>query len=112
MPKHLIETGNQSISGNLIASGGIYTGYTEATTDYTALSTDSTIDCLSTATIQLPTAIGLRGRVINIKNSSTGTVLVSAWQNQKIDATNYALLNTQWSNLQIQATSSGNWIIL
>ena len=105
----LTPTEKLTVSGNISASG-LFTAYAEKSTNYTVLPTDSTINCLSAMTVQLPTAVGITGRNLIIKNSGTGTVTLSAFQTQTIDGVNTVDL-LQYDSLTIQSTNT-NWIIL
>lgn len=110
--KHLTKHGPQAIENNLALTGNIATGYKEVSTDYTVLSSDSTINCLSPIIVTLPTATGITGKHLVVKNSSTGSVVVSANDSQLIDGGNTAALGSQWSSISLQATSASSWIII
>ena len=76
----------------------------------TLLSTDYTANVLSAATITLPTAVGIAGRIYNIKNSSTGTVTVATFGGQTIDGGTLTL-TTQYQSVTVQSDGT-NWIII
>jgi hypothetical protein len=85
--------------------------YSEKTSTYTITTSDSTINCTSgTFTVNLPTAVGITGRVFNIKNTSTGIITIDANGSETIDGELTQTVN-QWENITIQSTGS-NWIIL
>jgi hypothetical protein len=92
-------------------TGGIKTNITNQTSGYIISSTDQTINCTSgTFTVELPSAIGIAGRMYFIKNSGTGVITVEANGAQTIDGALTQTLN-QWDGIQIQSEGS-NWIIL
>ena len=93
-----------SMAGNIGA-------YTFKTAAYTAASGDYTIDCDGTFGVDLPTAVGITGRVYNIKNSGLGTITVNPAGSETIDGGLTAALSTQYENITIQSTGT-NWIIL
>ena len=85
--------------------------YSEKTSTYTITTSDSTINCTSgTFTVNLPTAVGITGRVFNIKNTGTGIITIDANGSETIDGELTQTVN-QWENITIQSTGS-NWIIL
>lgn len=100
-----------TIVGNISATGSNSVGYTETSVNYTATNNDYTINATQPITITLPTAIGIRGRLYVIKNTSIGSVAVSAYQTQTIDGDNMLYINNQWESITIQSTNS-NWIII
>jgi hypothetical protein len=88
------------------------TSYTEKTGNYTATTSNNTINCIGNSfTITLPTAVGNVGKIFNIKNSATGTTItVDPYGSETIDG-EVTQRVTNPDNLQIQSTGS-NWIIL
>jgi len=72
-------------------AGGEFTGavsfpYRAITALTTLDNTDYTIDCTANSfTVTLPTAVGITGRVYNIKNSGTGSIVVATTSSQTID---------------------------
>ena len=65
-------------SGDTFFVGGVLGGYVAVTATYTALVTDYTIDCSGTFTVNLFTAVGNGGKMLNIKNSGTGLITLDA----------------------------------
>lgn len=110
-----------SAGGVLVAAFTDTTGITFSTSfslpyvakvaTYTASAVDYTIDCTAgTFTINLPTAVGITGRVYVIKNSGVGTITVDPAGAELIDG-----LATQaivsGAALMVQSTGTG-WIII
>jgi len=99
------------ITGNLKASGSLTLPYVAKTATYTVTDTDYTIDCTAnTFTVTLPTAVGITGRIYNIKNTGAGTITVDGDGSETIDGQTTQTV-AQWENLQIQSNGA-NWIIL
>lgn len=78
--------------------------------DYTLANDDYTVDCTEAVTITIPTASGVRGKVYNIKNTSSGNVTVNTVLSQLIDDTTSITLEP-YENLTIQSDSN-SWLIL
>ncbi len=79
----------------------------------TILLTDAhyTYNCTSTGPIQLPSAVGITGRIYIIKLTASGSISVQTSLSQTIDgATNYTL-SAQWKYVQVQSDGA-NWIII
>ena len=97
-------------------AGGKFTGavnfpYRAITALTTLDNTDYTIDCTANSfTVTLPTAVGITGRIYNIKNSGTGTIVVNTTSSQTIDG---ALTQTlsRYDAITVQSTNAG-WIII
>ena len=61
----------------LISLGGVTFPLTQVTSTYTVLTTDYFVEATSgTFTISLPTAVGIKGQVYQIKNAGNGTITV------------------------------------
>ena len=70
----------------MISLGGVTVPLTGVTSTYTATEDDFTIEVTSgTVTINLPTAVGIKGKIYDIKNSGSGVVTVDANGSQTID---------------------------
>ena len=102
--------GTATPNSKLQVVGSFSAGYVAKTADYTLDVTDYTVDCTGSFTITLPTAVGITGRLYNVKNSGTGTITVATTSSQTIDG-----LTTQsvpaGSSMEVQSTNT-NWIIL
>jgi len=86
--------------------------YTAKTANYTATASDYTIDCTSgTFEVALPTAVGISGKIFNIKNSGTGVITVNPSGVETIDGGSTAELATQYESITLQSTGT-NWIIV
>lgn len=100
-----------TFDGLTLTVPSVRVAYVAKTADYTLTASDYTVECTAnTFTISLPTAVGITGRIYNIKNTGTGTITVDANDSETIDG---ELTQTvaQWENLQIQSNGT-NWIIL
>lgn len=76
-------------------------------------SSDYTVDCTANSfTVTLPTAVGIGGRVYNIKNTGNGLITVDTTSSQTIDgAASGTITLAQYACLTVQSTGA-NWIIL
>jgi hypothetical protein len=85
--------------------------YVAATANYGLAAGDYLCDCTSgTFTVNLPTAIGIEGKVYVIKNSGAGTITVDANTTQTIDG---SLTQSVYPMEKITIMSNGaNWIII
>jgi hypothetical protein len=98
-------------TGVINFSNSIELPYVTKTANYTLTDSDYTVNCTAnTFTVTLPTAVGITGRIYNVKNSGTGLITLDAHSTETIDG---ALTQdiSQWESLQVQSTSTG-WIIL
>jgi hypothetical protein len=97
-------------------AGGEFTGavsfpYRAITALTTLDNTDYTIDCTANSfTVTLPTAVGITGRVYNIKNSGTGTIVVNTTSSQTIDGQLTQTL-TQYDAITV-VSNGANFIII
>lgn len=97
--------------GNLNITGGIQLGYIAKSANYTAVASDYVIECTANSfTITLPTAVGIQGKVYNIKNTGTGVITIDANSTETIDGELTQTIN-QWDNIEIMSNNA-NWIIL
>ena len=100
-----------SPTSKLQVAGSLSLGYVEKTSAYTLTASDYTVNCIAnTFTVTLPTAIGIAGRIYNIKNTGAGTITVAGNWSETIDWNNTVAI-AQWQGIQIQSTNAG-WIIL
>lgn len=85
--------------------------FRQTSTETTLTSSDVVLECTSgTFTVNLPTAVGITGRVYFIKNSGAGVVTVDPSGAELIDGAASTVLSTT-DGIQILSTGSG-WIIL
>jgi len=100
-------------------SGSIYTtsvpitiyNYVAKTSEYTISDDDYCVECTSgTFAINLPTAVGIVGKVFNVKNSGAGIITIDASGSQTIDGETTQTLN-QYDNIVLMSNGA-NWIIL
>lgn len=83
---------------------------TSISATYTILLTDDLIDCTAnTFTVTLPTAVGIIGRVFDIKNSGVGVITLEGDGSETIDDMANVSIGTKDD---VQVTSNGtNWLI-
>lgn len=93
-----------------ISLGGIILPEISISSTYTLLSTDFLVDCTSNSfTVSLPSAVGITGKIYQIKNSGSGIITIDANGSETIDG---SLTKTLNQNDVIQITSNGtNWIV-
>jgi hypothetical protein len=86
--------------------------YIETAINYTALTTDYTINVTTAnVNVNLFTAVGNSGKIINIKNSSNGKITVTPFGAQTID--NETIITIPRKNVCLSFQSTGtNWIII
>jgi len=103
-------TASTGIWENKTVSASIF-AYTAKTTTYTAGADDYVIHCTSgTFSVNLPTAVGITGKVYIIKNSGSGLITIDPNGSQTIDGvTTYTM--GQAESVQVISTGS-NWITL
>lgn len=101
-------------TASFVFSDGISLPYVAKTANYTATSSDHTIDCTSGGafTITLPTAVGITGRIYVIKNShaNSGIITVATTSSQTIDGETTQLVDI--SNAMMVQSTGSNWIII
>lgn len=83
--------------------------YVSKTSNYTLTDSDYLVECTAnTFTITLPTAVGIEGRIYNIKNTGTGTITVEG--SETIDGETTQTVS-QWSNLKVMSNGA-NYIVI
>jgi hypothetical protein len=94
----------------LISLGGITFPYIDVNGTYTISQNDYLVDATSgTFTITLPTAVGIEGKIFQIKNSGTGVITLDGNGSETIDGQLTITLN-QYDAVQV--TSNGtNWVL-
>lgn len=96
---------------SFVFSDGISLPYVAKTANYILTSSDYTVNCsVNSFTVTLPTAVGITGRIYNIKNSGTGVITVACAGAETIDGITTQTLN-QYDSIKVQSTNAG-WIIL
>lgn len=96
----------------LHTNGSFATGYVAKTSTYTATISDFTIDCTTgTFTVNLPTAVGITGRIYVIKNTGTGVITIDANSTETIDGALTQTLSVQYTSYMIQSNGA-NWLII
>lgn len=85
--------------------------YVAKVATYTASAADYTIDCTSgTFDVDLPTAVGITGRIYVVKNSGVGTITIDPSGAELIDSLATATVVSGGATM-IQSTGAG-WIII
>jgi len=102
--------------GSIIDAGSFAAGVTSTTTALTLTSSHYTVLCNATAasfTITLPTAVGISGRIYNIKKTdSTGNaVTIDGNASELVDGSLTKVLKSQNESITIQCDGS-NWYML
>jgi hypothetical protein len=96
-------------------SGSVSFAYIAKVADYTAGANDFTIDVTTGAdTITLPTAVGIKGRIYIVTNSSAGTVSVRTTSSQtftNVSGTPTIIVMATLGSTKVQSTGA-NWIVL
>ena len=93
----------------LISLGGITVPHTQVTGTYLVTADDYLIESISgTFTINLPTAVGIKGKLYIIKNSGSGTIIVDPNSSETIDGAATKAL-AQWATCTLMAYG-GNWV--
>jgi hypothetical protein len=112
----LFGLGQSSPHSTVHAGGSFAAPVVIKTADYTASAQDYTILCDATGgaiTISLPSAVGIAGRVYNIKkiDSSDNAVTIDPAEMEAINGEKTVLLTTCWQGLLIQSDGA-NWVRL
>jgi len=106
----LTVTGLTNTSG-ITSTGGIIFPQKTISSTYTATTSDYTIDVSGgTFTVYLPSAVGIQGRLLNIKNNGGGAVTVQPYGSQNIDDKSFIILG-ETNAIQI-ASNGSNWLTL
>lgn len=102
-----------STTGNVICTiGGVPTGVTTKSADYTLLETDSMVLVTAACTIKLPVATGLQGKIYYIKDmATTGVVVTVDGNGATIDGQTTQLISAQYTTLTV-FTDGTNWYII
>ena len=96
--------GLTSTSGIIFPQRTINSTYTATTTDYMIDITGGTFN------VQLPTSVGIQGRLLAIKNNGGGAVTIYPYGSEKIDDKPYLILS---ETNAVQLVSNGSqWVIL
>jgi len=86
--------------------------YVAKTANYTLTTADNFVDLTAnSATLTLPTAVGIAGKTYSVKNSGSGTTLTLATiSSQTIDGVTTKTYNTQYSGVTV-ISDGANWKI-
>jgi len=61
--------------------------------------------------VTLPSAVGIQGRIYNIKNIADGTIIIGTTSSQLIDGSSTHHLEAAYHSVTVQSTGNG-WIII
>lgn len=84
---------------------------TEKAINYTVVQGDDAVFITDTATITLPTAVGIPGKIYILKNTGVGTVTIKATGAQTIDGDATVALGAQYDRLEI-ISNGANWLVI
>ncbi len=99
-------------NSRLQVNGSLSLPITTKSGNYTATIDDYCILVSATATITLPTAVGISGRMYTIKNIASGiTVTVDANSTETIDGALTQVITAQWTSITI-ISDNANWYIV
>lgn len=101
---------NPSPTSTFHISGSFACNFISKSTNYTLTGSDYSVECVSSITITLPTAVGIAGREYEIINSSTATVTIATTASQTISGASTKTLATQWSGYRVRSNGT-NWLI-
>lgn len=97
--------------GTGTATAGTW-AYVAVTTTYSVLTTDTVVDCTSgTFTVTLPTAVGVTGKIYDIKNSGSGVITVATTSSQTIDGGTTATMRRSQESITL-ISNGANWEIV
>lgn len=85
--------------------------YVAKSADYTAVQSDSVIDCSGTMTLTLPRATSSDGKIFTIKNTGTGIITIATTISQTIDGALTYLLTAKGQSITVQSNGA-NWITI
>ena len=98
-------------TSGITSTGGITFKQVEINSSYTATTSDYVIDVTGgTFTVTLPSAIGIQGRLLIIKNNGGGAVTVQPISGQTLDDKPYLILS-ETNSIQI-ASNGSSWVII
>ncbi len=111
-----MKIGNLSVTNLLNVAGSVSMAITTITTSTTLGPTHYTVlanAVLSTITVTLPTAVGITGRIYNIKkiDITTNTVIIATTLSQLIDGSTTRAIYTPYETINVQSDGS-NWHII
>ena len=87
-------------------------GISTPSSNFTIGSTSTVVlsNCAAACTITLPTAVGISGRVLQVKRTSSSAVTIATTSSQTIDGASTVVLTTQYANVDFISDGS-NWSI-
>ncbi len=114
----ILNSTNTWVGGNtfpiMTMSGSVVNKYKVVTTTYTVLPNDYFLNVVTdvSCTVNLPTAVGITGKLYDIKKS-TGTAIVTVLPNGSETVAGYAnyILSAQRSSIKVMSTGTG-WALI
>lgn len=95
----------------LLGVSGVFVRYVQTDALYTMQSDDFCVECTANSfSVILPTAVGIVGRLFEVKNTGTGTIIIQTTSSQTLDGELTQVLS-QWDCITVRSNGS-NWIIV
>lgn len=106
-----IDAAGFSYAGAINVPPRAFATLSQVSNTYTITASDEIVECTAnTFSVTLPTAVGISGRVYQIKNSGSGVITVNTTSSQTIDG---ALTKTLNQYDKLATVSNGtNWLAL
>jgi hypothetical protein len=102
-------------TGYIVIGNAVHMPYLAITGATTLSAIHYTVDCTGGPyNVTLPTAVGITGRIYNIKNSGTGTITIATTSSQTIDGASTITMDgsvKRYQTITVQSNGS-NWIII
>ena len=98
-----------ALTDGKLAGGWMRTNFTDVSVvsyDYTLTEDDSVVIVTAGATITVPSAFGIHGRLYNIIRSGTGDVILTIGNGEGISGDLSLTLTSQWDSVVIVAVDS------
>lgn len=110
-----VDAGSVSFAGSLVVVGSLSLAVATITAATTLNATHHVVLCGGTTsyTVTLPTAVGIAGRMYQIKKNSTSayTLTIGTTSSQTIDGSTSLAFTTQYNNYVV-ISDGANWSIL
>ena len=92
--------------------GFLLTPIVNVSAAYLVTADDHTVNCTAnTFTVNLPTAFGIAGRMLIVKNSGAGVITVDGHASELIDGVPTVAI-AAGAVARLQATAAGGWILV
>lgn len=104
--------GVRILDGSLFVNAGASFGITNVSSNYSMLLTDYLVNgTTNNFTVTLPTAVGVAGKVYQVKNSGTGTITINTTSSQTIDGNASGTVTLGQYDAVTMVSDNSNWII-